>query len=172
MSRSVLETVLGAVVLLVATAFLIFSYNKGEVADVDGYKITAEFSGIGGLKAGDNVQISGVNIGKVASVTLDQKAFLAVVTMTIDNAVKIPSDSTAMISSESLLGGKYLQIEPGGAEDMLTEGGKIEFTQAPLNLEQLLGKFIFNQGDKDKSKTENSTDATAPAGDQAEPATP
>lgn len=146
MSRNVVETVLGAVVLLVAVVFLVFSYNKGDVGEITGYKISAEFSAIGGLKAGDNVQISGVNVGKVADVSLNPAAYVAVVTMDIKPEIKIPSDSTAMISSESLLGGRYLQIEPGGAEDMLANGGKIEFTQAPQNLEQLLGKFIFSQG--------------------------
>lgn len=162
MSRNVVETVLGAVVLAVAAGFLIFSYNKGDVGEIKGYKISAEFSGIGGLKTGDNVQISGVNVGKVADVALNSEAYVAVVTMDIEPNIKIPSDSTAMISSESLLGGKYLQIEPGGAEDMLTEGGKIEFTQAPLNLEQLLGKFIFSQGNKGEEDSAKS-DAAAPA---------
>lgn len=161
MSRNIVETVIGGIVLAVAVIFLIFSYKTAEMGDVDGYKITAEFSGIGGLSIGDSVQISGVNVGKVADVTLDAAAYLAVVTMDIENNIKIPSDSTAMISSESLLGGKYLQIEPGGSEDMLTNGGKIEFTQAPQNLEQLLGKFIFSQGgEKDDDKKDAATSPT------------
>ena len=169
MSRNVVETVLGAVVLAVAAGFLVFSYTKGNVGEIDGYKISAEFSGIGGLKIGDNVQISGVNVGKIADVALNPEAYVAVVTMDIQPSIKIPSDSTAMISSESLLGGRFLLIEPGGAEDMLTEGGKIEFTQAPQNLEQLLGKFIFSQGDKKDGDADDKS-AAAPVAD--EPATP
>jgi phospholipid/cholesterol/gamma-HCH transport system substrate-binding protein len=164
MSRNVVETVLGAVVLIIAAVFLVFSYTKGEVGEINGYKISAEFSGIGGLKIGDAVQISGVNIGKVADVKLNPEAYVAVVTMDINPTIKIPSDSTAMISSESLLGGKYLLIEPGGAEDMLVAGGKIEYTQAPQNLEQLLGKFIFSQGNKKEGEgdTASSSDPEAP----------
>ena len=71
MKRSVIETVLGAVVLFVAGFFLIFSYNTANVKSVSGYDITADFSGIGGLQVGDDVEISGVKVGSVVSVDLD-----------------------------------------------------------------------------------------------------
>ncbi len=149
MKRNLFETVLGALVLGVAAFFLIFSIRTADVGKVDGYKVTANFSGIGGLAIGDDVMISGVKIGNVAGVALDQKTFLAKVSMNIDNDIKIPTDSAALISSQSLLGGRYLAIEPGGEESNLEPGGEIQYTQAPQNLEQLLGQFIFSmQGDK------------------------
>ena len=123
MSRSVIETVLGGFVLLGAVIFLIFSYGKGDAGTVSGYKISANFAKIGGLKAGDPVQISGVKIGQIASVDLDPKTYLAKVTMEIDNAVKVPDDSAATISSQSLLGGMAMGIEPGGSDVMLEQGG-------------------------------------------------
>lgn len=149
MKRSVIETVLGAVVLLVAGFFLAFSYDTANVGSVDGYRVSADFSGIGGLKAGDDVQISGVKVGSVTEVELDPETYLARVHLSIDSGVKLPLDTAALISSESLLGGRYLALEPGGEEDMLEAGDVIEFTQAPQNLEQLLGQFIFSMQTED-----------------------
>lgn len=168
MKRSVVETVLGAVVIIGALTFLLFSYQTSNVGDVSGYHITADFSDIGGLKVGDEVQVSGVKVGQVAGIILDPKAYLARVTIEVANNVKLPSDTAALISSSSLLGGKYLSLEPGGAEDFLGDNGRIEFTQAPQNLEQLLGKFIFSmQGDKKKDGEEEPDAKTVP-----EPASP
>ncbi len=147
MKRSVIETVLGAVVLIVAGFFLLFSYKAANIGAVEGYSLMADFSGIGGLKIGDEVQISGVKIGTVAAVDLMPDTYLARVTMSIDSDYKLPKDTAALISSESLLGGKYLALEPGADEEFLGDKGRIEFTQAPQNLEQLLGQFIFSMQD-------------------------
>lgn len=165
MKRNAVETILGAVVILGALLFLMFSYKSSNVADMKGYRVSADFSDIGGLKIGDEVQVSGVKVGQVAGIDLDPKAYLARVTIEVANNIKLPSDTAALISSTSLLGGKYLSLEPGGAEDFLGNGGKIQFTQAPQNLEQLLGKFIFSmQGKKgDDAASGDKPDAPAPA---------
>ena len=147
-----IETVLGGMVLIGALIFLIFSYSKGDAGNVSGYKISANFSKIGGLKEGDVVQVSGVKIGQIAKVELDPRTYLAKVTMEIDSDVKIPDDSAAAISSQSLLGGMVMGIEPGASEEMLSAGGEIQYTQAPQNLEELLGKFIFSMQGKDKKE--------------------
>ncbi len=147
MKRNVIETVLGAVVLLVAALFLFYSYKTANVKSVRGYEVTAEFSGIGGLQVGDEVQISGVKVGTVMAVKLNPDNYLAAVVMSIDNSVRLPTDTAALISSESLLGGRYLALEPGAEEEVIPTGGRIQFTQAPQNLEQLLGQFIFSMQD-------------------------
>lgn len=163
MKRSVIETVLGAMVLFIAAFFLIFSYKTANVSSVKGYDLVADFSSIGGLKAGDDVQISGVKIGSVSRVDLNPETFLARVTMTVSPSVKLPDDTAALISSESLLGGRYLALEPGASEEMLTAGGRVPFTQSPQNLEQLLGQFIFSmQGDKKDEKGQNQAASDAP----------
>jgi len=151
MKRSVVETALGALVIVVAGLFLMFSYKTANLGTgADGYEVIAHFSGIGGLKVGDEVQISGVKVGSVNSVELDQQTYLARVAIQVGSDIKLPRDTAALISSESLLGGKYLALEPGADEDMLAPGGRIEFTQAPQNLEQLLGQFIFSMNSDDK----------------------
>ncbi len=159
MKRNVIETVLGAVVLLVAVVFLGFSYSSANVGDVDGYNVTADFTGIGGLSVGDAVQISGVKIGNVAKIELKPEDYMARVTMEIQDDIKLTDDTSAYISSESLLGGKYLELQPGGSEAYLENDGHIEYTQAPQNLEQLLGKFIFSM---DKGKGGGGDAATEP----------
>ena len=162
MKRSVVETVLGAVVLFVAAFFLIFSYRTADVEQVKGYTVTADFSGTGGLAIGDEVQISGVKIGSISKVELDDTTYLARVYMGIDPSIKIPNDSAAQISSVSLMGGRYLLIEPGSSDEMMTDGGRIQYTQAPQNLEQLLGKFIFSMSGS-KSNDSDESVAAAPA---------
>jgi len=154
MKRNVIETVLGAVVLAVAFIFLAFSYSSASVSSGDGYDVKARFSSVGGLNVGDKVVVSGVNVGSVKNVTLDKEKFLAIVTVNIDNDVKLPDDTAAFISSESLLGGLYMQLEPGASEEIIEEGGFIEYTQAPQNLEQLLGQFIFSLQGDDKDEAQ------------------
>lgn len=144
MKRNVIETILGAVVLLVAIVFLGFSYSAADMGSGDGYSVTADFTGTGGLNVGDSVQISGVKVGKVSKIELKPEDYLARVTMTVEDFVKLPDDTSALISSEGLLGGKYMELQPGASEDFLGKNGHIEYTQAPQNLEQLLGKFIFS----------------------------
>lgn len=149
MKRSVVETILGAVVILVAAVFLMYGYKTGGAATPNGYHVTADFSGIGGLQIGDDVQISGVKVGSVSGVELIQDTFLARVHLNLDSSIKLPTDTAALISSESLLGGMVLQLEPGADEEVIKQNGHIQFTQAPQNLEQLLGQFIFSMQDKD-----------------------
>ena len=149
MKRNVIETVLGAVVLTVAILFLAYSYSSASIGSTDGYEVKARFSSIGGLGVGDKVVVSGVKIGSVSRIELDKENFLAEVFLDIGHDYKLPDDTAAFISSESLLGGLYMQLEPGASEDMLEEGGLIEYTQAPQNLEQLLGQFIFSMQDSD-----------------------
>lgn len=147
MKKNVIETVLGAVVLAVAFLFLAFSYSSANIGSTDGYEVRARFSGIGGLGVGDKVVVSGVKVGKVSRIELDSETYLADVYLDIENKYELPEDTAAFISSESLLGGLYMQLEPGAAEDMIEPGGTIEYTQAPQNLEQLLGQFIFSLQD-------------------------
>lgn len=150
MKRSVAETVLGAVVVIAAGLFLTYSIKTADIGHTDGYEITADFAGIGGLKAGDAVQISGVKVGTVSAVELLSDTYLARVHINLRNQYKLPTDTAALISSESLLGGLYLALEPGADDEMIEAGGRIQYTQAPQNLEQLLGQFIFSMQDDKK----------------------
>ena len=151
MKRSIAETILGAIVIIAAGIFLTYSMKAADIGSSDGYIVTANFSNVGGLKAGDEVQISGVKIGSVVDIELMPEIYLAKVSMNIRNQYKIPTDTAALISSEGLLGGLNMSLEPGAEEEFIEAGGAIQYTQAPQNLEQLLGQFIFSmQDDKEK----------------------
>lgn len=161
MKRNVVETVLGAVVIIGAIIFLAFSYKTANVSSSSGYHVYAIFSETGGLKVGDDVQISGVKVGQVSNIALDPKILMAKVTLEVSKDIKLPEDTSAFISSVSLLGGKYMSLQLGNEETFLEENGRIKYTQAPQNLEELLGKFIFSMsGKKDDSAEEKDQPAS------------
>ena len=146
MSNQLVETLMGAVVLLVAAVFLVFAYSSTNVRPLNGYEVTAKFDRIDGLNPGSDVKISGIKVGTVVSEKLDPETFLAIVTLSVQNGVKLPTDTVAQVSSEGLLGGNFMALVPGSDDKNIQPGGEIKYTQAPVNITQLLGKFIFNAG--------------------------
>jgi phospholipid/cholesterol/gamma-HCH transport system substrate-binding protein len=148
MGRNLIETLMGAVVLVVAGLFLVFAYSTTNVRPVSGYDLVAKFERVDGLPVGADVRLSGIKIGTVIEQRLEPTTYLAVVRLSINAQVKLPTDTVAQIASEGLLGGNFVALVPGAEEKMLAPGGEIRFTQAPVNLVQLLGKFIFNTADQ------------------------
>lgn len=144
MSRSVVETILGAVVLFVAIAFVAYAYTASDVADPGGYHLEATFDRIDGVTVGTDVRISGIKVGEVVASRLDPQTFRAHLVISVDSAIELPSDSSARIMSESLLGGRYIDLQPGAELDVLPDGGQISFTQSAINLEDLIGRFVFS----------------------------
>jgi phospholipid/cholesterol/gamma-HCH transport system substrate-binding protein len=146
MANNVIETVMGAVVLTVAGGFLYFAYNNSNVKAVDGYEVKADFSSVSGVGLGSDVRIGGIKVGVIESLDLDPKTYEAVLTLRIKEEIKLPKDSSAAIQSASLLGEKFVTIDPGGDEEMLKDGDTITYTQASVNLEEMIGKFVFSGG--------------------------
>ncbi|HLI19692.1 MAG TPA: outer membrane lipid asymmetry maintenance protein MlaD [Stellaceae bacterium] len=155
MSRNAVETVMGAVVLVVAALFLFFAYTTSQVARVSGYELLAKFSNASGLKDGGDVRISGIKVGSVTEETLDPKTFQAIVHMSIDPSIKLSVDSVAEIASSGLLGDNFINIEPGNEDDLIAPGGTITHTQAAMSLENLIGQVIYNQAQGSKSSSGN-----------------
>ena len=152
MSRNIVETLLGAVVLLVAFGFLFWAYTRSNLTSPDGYLLSAAFDRIDGLEIGSDVRVSGIRVGKVVEEKLDLDTYRAEVVFSVRSDVRLPRDSSAAIVSSGLLGSKYLSIIPGAEEDMLPPGGRITFTQPPVNLEDLLGRFIFGSQQEGETK--------------------
>jgi phospholipid/cholesterol/gamma-HCH transport system substrate-binding protein len=147
MAENRLEILAGAVVLAVAGGFLAYSLQgRGLTADAATYPLKASFRSVEGISAGTDVRLAGVKVGTITGLTLNPDTYFADATVSIDNAVKLPTDSAILISSEGLLGGNYIELVPGGAPDMLAPGDEIEDTQGSVSLISLLMKFVSSSG--------------------------
>lgn len=138
---------------LLATLFMALKVsNFGQMAglqETNSYRVTAQFTDIGGLKPRAKVSMGGVVIGRVRDIQLDTISFKAVVHMDMDSRFsQIPADSSASILTSGLLGDQYVGIEPGGDEASLTEGSVIRFTQPAMVLEKLIGQFLVKLSEK------------------------
>lgn len=142
MAKNIFETIVGALVLVVALGFVVMAYRGGSVDRPNGLTLTAKFDRVDGLVPGADVRVSGLTIGTVAEASIDPKTYLAVVKLNIDDKVKLPEDSSAEILGDGLLGAKYLAIIPGGSETMLKNGDEITLTQSSISIESLIGKFM------------------------------
>ncbi len=148
MSRSLVETVLGALVLVAALGFLAYAYTTSNVADPGGYRLEASFAGIGGVRTGSDVRVAGIKVGEVVRARLNDQTYQAVLDLSVASGVELPLDSSARIASEGLLGGQFVELQPGAELDMLEPGDEITFTQSALSLEDLIGRFVFSgEGD-------------------------
>jgi phospholipid/cholesterol/gamma-HCH transport system substrate-binding protein len=145
--RNAAEVLAGVLVLVVAAGFLAYALATSGAARVPGYGLSAQFDRIDGLTVGSDVRMAGVKVGAVTATSIDPKTYMAVVDFTVQKDIALPTDSSATIASQSLLGGKYLSLVPGGSEQMIPPGGAVTITQGSVSLEDLLGKFIFSVTD-------------------------
>lgn len=156
MSRRLPELFTGFAVIVFALLFLVYAMlGAGEIS-TGGYPLQAQFSSIGGLTVGADVKIGGVVIGHVASEGLDPNTYAAIVKLAINNDIKVPEDSSASVTSDGLLGNSYIAVSPGGSNTMLTPGQTFAVTQSAINIQDLLGKFIFSMGNGSTAKSESS----------------
>ena len=166
MSKKGIETLVGLFVLLGLAGLVFLSLKAANLASFgtrDSYVVTARFDNIGGLKPRSPVRSAGVTVGRVTSISLDQKTFQGLVTMELEKGVQFPKDSSAKILTSGLLGDQYIGIEPGGDEKNLGAGDVIKQTQSAVVLENLIGQFLFN-------KAAEGAPANAPAAAPAAPA--
>ena len=154
MSKNIIETLVGALVLIIAAGFLYFAYTTTDVTGgaEKGYTVIAKFDRADGLNLGSDVKIGGVKIGKVIDLSLDKKTYQAVAKIRLKAGIDLPVDSTAEIIGNGLMGEKYIAIVPGSENDHIADNGVIEFTQSSISLESLIGKYIFGSATKDAGK--------------------
>ncbi len=151
MRRNIIETVMGAMVMLVAIGFVVFAFRASGISADGGYRVNAVFNDASGLAIGTDVRMAGVKVGTVIGQSLDTETFQANIVLEIDESIQLPSDSSARILPDGLLGGNFISLEPGAEEDLIPNGGSIEFTQSAINVVELLGRFIFGSAESENS---------------------
>jgi phospholipid/cholesterol/gamma-HCH transport system substrate-binding protein len=145
--RNASELIAGIVVLAVAIGFLGYAVANTGRSGGSGYILHARFDHIDGISVGSDVRVAGVKVGRVSEARIDPQSYQAVVSFTVEKDIQMPTDSSAVVTSDGLLGGKFLALAPGGEAKMIAAGGTMQITQSSVSLEDLLGKFIFSVGD-------------------------
>ena len=139
------ETAVGIFVLicLLCVGYLTVKLGKMQLGSSDTYTLYARFESATGLRAGADVEIAGVPVGKVDAIRLDQENYLAEVKLTIKNDVELGDDVIASIKTSGLIGDKYIKLSPGGSPDILESGGEITDTESAVDIEELISKYVF-----------------------------
>ena len=143
------ELAVGLFIALGLAAFFVLAMkvsNISSLGDADGYRISATFDNIGGLKVRSPVSLAGVRVGRVTGIDIDPLTFEAVVEMAIAPKYnQLPKDTSASIYTAGLLGEQYISLEPGGAEEVLQQGDRIKLTQSAIVLERLIGQVLYER---------------------------
>lgn len=153
-NNKAIELLVGLFIIAGVAALVALALKVSGLAFYSGqqtYQLTASFDNIGSLKVRAPVRLAGVQVGEVRSIHVDPKTFKAVVTLAINsNQNQLPSDTSANIQTEGLLGSNFIALIPGYAEDFLKNGDTIEVTQSALVLENLIGQLMYS-ANKSKS---------------------
>lgn len=145
MNRFTTETAVGLFMILglVSLAYLSIRLGDVRIFGTNAYTVKARFANVSGLKEGSGVEIAGVTIGKVESISLDN--YEALVRLLIQPEVKLQEDSIAAIRTQGIIGDKYVKILPGGSDEHIKPNGEIIETESAIELEELVSKYIFEK---------------------------
>lgn len=143
------EMAVGGLVLAAAAGFLIYAAQVAGLGQAgSSYELRAAFRSVEGVRVGTDVRLAGVSVGSVNAVTLDPQTFMAETRFSIRDGIELPDDTTAIVASEGLLGGIYLELAPGGSPYNLAPGDEVQDTQGSVSLTGLLMKFVGGSADK------------------------
>ena len=154
MKKYSVETLVGIFVVigLICVAYMTVKLGKVSLFGDNYYSLYARFSSASGLREGSPVEIDGIEVGRVARMTLDQERQLALITMKIRNDVKVYDDASAAIKTAGLIGDKFVKIDPGGGGEVLKPEGTITETTTPTDIEDLISKYAFGDVKKENTK--------------------
>ena len=143
MRENTTEVIVGAAVLAAALGFLWFIVNAtGLSGGTTGKELKANFRSAEGVSVGTDIRLAGVSVGTVSQLDLNGETYRAEAVFAIEQGIAIPNDSAAVVASEGLLGGTFVELVPGGSFEMFADGALIEDTQGAVSLIQLLMKFV------------------------------
>jgi phospholipid/cholesterol/gamma-HCH transport system substrate-binding protein len=147
MKKGAVETTVGIFVLIgiICVGYLTIKLGRMEWFGDQYYVVNAYFNSISGLKSGAMVEMSGVEVGQVGRIGLDQKARQAVVQLKIKRDVKLFDDVIASIKTSGLIGDKFIKLTAGGSGTLIEPGGTIMDTESALDIEELISKFVFGK---------------------------
>ena len=148
MAENRAEILAGAGVVALALGFLYYMTAGNLSAPVGTYALSASFRSAEGISVGTDVRLAGVKVGTITAMTLNPTTYFADVAVSLDSKVQLPTDTAILISSEGLLGGNFVELVPGGAEEVLAPGDQIEDTQGSVSLISLLLKFVSGSDKK------------------------
>jgi len=145
MKKFDLELAVGLFIIagILCLGYLSIKLGKMEIVGTKGYEVYGVFSNIGGLKVGSSIEIAGVNVGRVTNIALDN--YQAHVVLNFPKDLKIQEDAIASIKTRGLIGEKYIEITPGGSEEIIKPGDRIQETQPAIDIEGLISKFAFGK---------------------------
>lgn len=148
MERNKNDVWVGLFVLIGAAALVFLALQAANLLSLSfqpTYRVVARFDNIGGLKPRAAVKSAGVVIGRVESITFDDKTFQASVSLALETRYHFPKDSSLKILTSGLLGEQYIGLEPGADDKVLASGDTITSTQSAVVLENLIGQFLYNK---------------------------
>lgn len=154
MKKYAMETTVGifVVVGLICVGYITVKLGKVSLLEPNMYRLNARFASASGLRVGSAVEIYGIQVGKVESLRIDSERQMALIGLKINNGIKVYDDAVATIKTSGLIGDKYVKIDPGGAGALLPPGGLITETTAPVDIEELIGKYAFGDVKKEQTK--------------------
>ena len=146
-----IELAVGVFLLAGLMVLVLLALRLGEVDlfDTDRYRLTARFVSSSGLIDGAPVEVAGVRVGVVENIKLDPESYESVVELSLDPAVRLQADAIASIRTAGIIGDKFVQISPGGADEMLAPGDELTETESSINLEELISKYVFESSERD-----------------------
>lgn len=139
------EIAVGIFVLLglVCLSYLTIKLGRMEIISDKGYQLTARFNSVSGLRVGADIELAGVPVGRVSAIHVDPARAQAVITLHFKDNLKLPDDTIASIKTSGLIGDKYVNIAPGGSDQVLVSGSELHETESAVDLESLIGKYAF-----------------------------
>ena len=161
--NNIAESLIGAGVVAIALVFAVLAYNRTGSGGLSGYEVNAKIPKADGLAVGTDVRLAGIKIGTVSDMTLDPKTYLVTVHMNIRNDIKLPVDSSVLVTQTGFLGGQYLSVTPGGDDKMMVAGAFFDNAQGSIDVMNLVGRFAGGENTSNQPPKPKPPQGAAPA---------